>query len=283
MTSTIGPTPKEAADSKPKRPRVKPLNRHVVASDNHEFVGRIFDLSIVVFHFDSYDDLARHPDCKYVFHVNQTVTSLTRRVESLNIAGDLLWPKRAPKDFKDFPVSRYEWLTIAADVFLMRFISVVDCALILVSDVYETGLDPQKCSIDRLRKIGLPSEILSVLEEMKKDQGSLRLERNERFHHGSEREFTDDSATFKIAARFEHWGSGLEGHDQHGRRINVERSFKEGLVELQRDFNAATRKLVRHLDTFYDLAGTEFESRFALHSNVSSHGLNARSKHAGRA
>jgi len=47
-----------------------------------------------------------------------------------------------PKSFADFPVSRYEWLTLAADVFLMRYISVVAFSLLIVNTVYETGLGP---------------------------------------------------------------------------------------------------------------------------------------------
>lgn len=206
MGTRIQTVTRKSAELKPKRPRAKPLIRHIVASDNHGFVSRVYDLSISAYHFDSYEELARHLDCKYAFHVNQTLSSLTRRVESLNLVGDMLWPDRIPKDFKDFPVSRYEWLTIAADVFLMRFISVVDCALILANDVYETGLDPQRCSIHQLGKAGVPSKILSVLEDMRKDQGDLRNERNARFHHGAERAFTNDSATFQTAARFEQWG-----------------------------------------------------------------------------
>ncbi len=157
----------------------------------------------------------------------------------------------------------------------MRFISVVDCTLILANDVYETGLGPHSCSITQLRKAGVPSNAISVLEDMRKDQGELRVERNTRFHHGVEREFTDDSTTFQTAARFERWGRGVIGHDQHGRRIDVERSFQEGLVELQREFNAATRKLVRHLAAFYDLVETEFESRFTPRIRAATHGLNA--------
>lgn len=267
--------PSKSAEHRPKRSRTKPLIRHIVVSDSHGFIGRVFDLSIVAYHFESYEELAHHPDCKYAFHVNLTLSSLTHRVESLNLAGDMLWPAPVPKDFKDFPVSRHEWLTIAADVFLMRFISVVDCALILANDVYEVGLVPQKCSIDQLRKAGVPSKVLSVLEEMKKDQGNLRHERHARFHHGAERAFTDDDTTFRIAALMEMLGNSVEGYDQYGRCINLERSFKEGLVELQREFNAATRRLVHHLDAFYDLIGIEFESRFTPRIRAATHGLNA--------
>jgi hypothetical protein len=273
MVTRIETFPRKSAAPEPKRPGINPLVRHIVVSDNHGFVGRIYDLSIVAYHFDSYEELAQHNDCKYCFNVNHSLSNLTRRVESLNIIGDMLWPDGIPSDFKDFPVSRYEWLTITADVFLMRFISVIDCALILVNDVYETGLDPQKCSIDRLRKAGVPAMVLSVLEKMRKEQGDLRPERNARFHRGAERSFTNDSTTFRIAALFERWGNGVAGHDQHGRPIDVERLFKEALVDFQREFNAATRKLVRYLDAFYDLMGIEFESRFAPRVRAATHGL----------
>lgn len=278
MATHLKTLPRKSAELKPKRRRAKPLIRHIVASDDHKFVGRIYDLSILAYHFDSYEELALYPDCKYAFHVNHTLSGLTRRVETLNLAGNMLWPEFVPADFKNFPVSRYEWLTVAADVFLMRFISVVDCALILANDVYETGLEAQKCSIDQLRRAGVPSKVLSVLEDMRKDQGDLRPERNARFHHGSEREFTDHNTTFQTASYVERWGNGVVGHDQHGRRINVERSFQEGLVELQREFNSATRKLVRHLQVFYDLIEIEFESRFTPRIRAATHGLNAGSR-----
>lgn len=280
MATDIVPLPTKSAEPKQARPRARPLVRNIVASDSHDFIGRVNSLIIVVYNFDSYEELARHPDCRYVFHVQHTLNILTRRVESLNLAGGMLWPERLPLNFKDFPVSRYEWLTVAADVFLMRFISAVDCALNLANEVYETGFAPQKCSIDQLGKAGVPSKTLLVLEKMRNDQGDLRPERNARFHHGVERAFTDDSETFQIAARFEQRGKGLRGRDQYGRRINVERQFREGLVELQREFNAATRKLAHHLDMFYNIMGAEFESRFRPRIRASTHGLRAGNGHA---
>src|SRR6202012_6214987 len=99
--------------------------RYVLPSDTHKFVGRIYDLSIVELHFDSYEDLSKHADCKYAFDVNYVLTALTRRVESLNMVGSMLWPTNLPKNFKSFPISRYEWLTVSADAFFVRYISVV--------------------------------------------------------------------------------------------------------------------------------------------------------------
>lgn len=251
------------------RPSTRFLKQFIVPSDTHPFVGRIYDLSIVAYHFDNHEELARHADCKYAFDVNTELSTLTRRVESLNLVGSLLWLQSTSSSVR-LPVSRYEWLTIAADVFLMRYISVVDCALLLANEIFEVGLQRRKCSIENLKK-RVPQRVGSILEELLVDQGTLRNERNARFHHGLERDFTRDDTSFRIAAMH-----GLRGVDQPGRRINVERSFREGLVELQRTFNRATRSLTRLLNRLYDELAAEFETRCAPRFQVSPFGLERR-------
>jgi hypothetical protein len=261
---------------KPPRARSKFLVRHVLSSDTHGFVGRIYDLGIVALHFDSYEELAIHLDCKYVVDVNETLTDLVARVESLNLVGNMLWPAPFPLDFSTFPLSRHEWLTVTADVFLMRYISVVDCALLLVNEVFEFGLDSHDCTFGKLRKRGLSSKIDRFLTDMVRAQGSLRAERNARVHHGQERAFTKDDTTFKIAATFEHRLNRMTGNDSFGRKINLERMLKEGLVALQREFNHSTRVLVRQLDRLYDELRLEYEARFEPKIRAATHGLNAR-------
>jgi hypothetical protein len=259
--------------AKLKRARSKFLVRYILRSDTHGFVGRIYDLS-VAFHFESYEALAVYPDCKYAIEVNEALTRLVTRVESLNLAGNMLWPDPLP-DFRAFPVSRHEWLTVTADVFLMRYISVVDCALLLVSEMFELGIDRHARTLGNLRKKGLPSGVDQILTEMVRDQGSSRSERNARVHHGKEPTFTQDDTTFKMAAIFEHRLNGMTGKDRFGRTINPERTLKEGLVELQREFNRSTRTLVRQLDRLYDELWLEFEARFKPRIRAATHGLNA--------
>jgi hypothetical protein len=262
-----------------KRPSTRFLERYILASDDHTFIGRMYDLGIVTLNFDSYDDLAKYPDCKYVVDVLDDVQRLARRIESLNLVGNMLWPKPFPADFRAFPVSQYDWLVIAADVFLMRYISVIDCALLLVNEVYEGGLDRHQCTLARLKRHAIPAKVIFVLEEMLADQGELRPERNARTHHGVERSFTLDDTTFKTAALFNHRLNGMTGTDYYGRPINVQRSFKEGLVELQRTFNRSTRKLVQQLNRLYGELGDEFESRFGPRVAAATHGLNSGSRH----
>lgn len=239
------------------------LKRHTLHSDTHRFVGRIMDLSIVSTHFENYEELATYPDCKYAIDVNEGLSALIQRVESLNIVGTMLWSEKMPKHSKEFPVSRYEWLIISADVFLARYISVVDCATILVNEIFECGLSFEACSLKNLEKTVIPNEIIAHLKEMTRDQGLLRKERNSRFHHGAERGFSSHDLTFRVGALFEHrFSRWMAGPD--GRRLPVERFFRDGLIELQREFNHATRKLVRRLDHLYCMLQPEFESRFSL-------------------
>src|SRR5258708_27555177 len=107
---------------------------------------------------------------------------MTRRIEALNMAGDLLWPGVLPTRLDGLPVSAYQWLTVAADVFLMRYISVVDCALILTNAVFECGLEVRKCTLDSLRRKAVPNEICRLLAAEAEDHGDLRSERKSRFH-----------------------------------------------------------------------------------------------------
>lgn len=237
------------------------LKRYILPSDGHHFVGRIYDLSIVGMHFDTYEELSKHADCKYAFDVNYVLSMLTRRVESLNMVGGMLWPENMPANFKDFPLSRYEWLGVSADVFLGRYVSVADCAALLVNEVVECGLKPQACTVANLEKKGAPAAIVSLLKEMIDDQGALRQERNGRFHHGSERGFSSDDQMFRTASLFEHRSNGAMG--MNGRPLPVERYFREGLVELQREFNGVMRKVVKQLDRLYDMLSPEFEGRFS--------------------
>ena len=109
----------------------------------------------------------------------------------------------------------------------------------------------------------VPTSVIDLIGDMISDQGALRSERNRRVHHGVERGFTNSDLTFRVASTFETKGGVMKGKSLDGRPINLDRSFKEGLVELQRDFNATSRKPVRRLDALYDLLYREFQGRFS--------------------
>lgn len=99
------------------------MDRYIISSDEHYFVGRIYDLSIVEMHFDSCEDLSKIGHCKYVSDVNREISILVNRVESLNLVGGMIWlDLNSDQTFK-YPVTKFEWLTIVMDVFLIRYIS----------------------------------------------------------------------------------------------------------------------------------------------------------------
>lgn len=72
---------------------------------------------------------------------------------------------------------------------------------------------------------------------------------------------------------------GVVGQDRYGRTIDADRSFKEGLVGLQRDFNRSTRLLLKQLDPLYDLLWYEFEDHFGPLIAAATHGFNAKARH----
>jgi hypothetical protein len=237
-------------------------------------VGRIYELGIVQMHFDTYEEAYQYDDVRYVLEVNRGVQTLARRVESLNVVADMLWLPRGV-NYGDLPLSAYDWLTISTDAFLMRYISVVDCAMILVGTIWETGLRPIQVNRENLLRKGVQAHTLNVLDEMQKLQGALRIERNERFHHGAERSFTDDDQTLRIVSLFHHRGSRMTGTDYYGRKVNVDVAFREGLSRLQDTFNRHCVTLIRSLDRLYDLLFEEFESRFVPRFRAATHELNS--------
>lgn len=262
---------------KPARRKTRFLNRHIVKSDYHSFVGRIYDLGIVSLSFDSYEELAKFPDCKYAIDTGEWVRNLAGRMETLNLAGDLIWPEPMPRSFKEMPVSRYQWLTVAKDVFLVRFVSVIDCAILLVNQVFQLGLSSRSCTIERIAKTALPNAVIEQLQAMFDRQESMRVERNARIHHGYEGDFTDDDRTFKVASLWNDRGHGMIGTDMFGRKIDVDVFFRAGLVGLQKSFNEQVIRLEMQLDDLYDILEDEFEDRFAPLIAAATHGLNANS------
>jgi HEPN superfamily protein len=237
------------------------LRRYVLPSDESKFVGRVYDLSIVSLHFDSYEEASKFDDAMYVIKVNSRTSLLTRRVESLNHVGDLLWPKKLISP-TSLPISAYEYCNLIQDSFLMRIISVLDCCCILLASVLELGIDPKKASIANIAKLAPKNRCLKPLEELKNLQDTLRSERNTRFHRAEEERLTEDDDTFRLAARWSHWGRPLKGTDRRGKEINVDRSYKVAINRLRSKFNSNTRILIKSLNKFYRPLEGEFEQRF---------------------
>lgn len=240
------------------------IKRYIVKADNHDLIGRIYDLAMPLqYGFQSFAQLKTYPDCLYVFNAGQSMGALVQRVESLNFVGDMLWTKKFPRDFSQFPISRYDWLKVVSDVFLMRYISIMDCCLLLTNDIFECNLPPQKCRIDLLEKSGVPKRAITTLTTLLSKQDAHRNERNLRFHRGYERSFTKEDLVFHLASTFEKDGRSLSGDDREGNPINVQRYFREAINDLRIEFNTSVRTLSKNLTKFYDVIHDDFEQRFS--------------------
>jgi len=237
------------------------LKRYIIPSDNSSFVGRIYGLSIVGLNFDSYEEVSKYPDAKYALDVNDRTSLLTRRVESLNHIGDLLWPSK-PLPLNLLPVSSYEYCNLIQDTFLMRIISVLDCCCLLLVEVLELDIPPRRTNVASIRKLAPENLCCVKLEKLSNLQNDLRTERNVRFHRAEEEALTDDDEIFKMAALFSHRGWPSEGTDCHGRKINLDRYYGLAINHLRSKFNPNAKKLVKALDSFYSPLHDEFERRF---------------------
>jgi len=235
--------------------------RYIVSSDNHRFVGRVFDLSVVGMHFEDYGEVKKYPDAKYALDVNERTTLLARRVESLNHVGDLLWPK-VPIRIEALPMSAYEFCNFIQDVFLMRTISILDCCCLLAVEVLELNIRPRQANIDRIRRASDDHPCCRTLQAISDLQLDLRTERNVRFHRGEEEPFTDDDMTFKMVALFTFRGEGMTGTDRFDRKIDLKRSYSEAIDHLRSKFRRNVQSLRIVLDSFYDALSDEFEERF---------------------
>lgn len=235
--------------------------RYIVPSDDSEFVGRIFDSSVVALNFETYEELSDWPDAKYALDVNDRTTLLTRRVESLNNVGDLLWPEKVlPLNL--LPVSAYEYCNLIQDTFLMRIISVLDCCCLLTVEVLELDISPRRTNVANIRKLAPSSLCCDNLESLSNLQNNLRAERNFRFHRAEEEELTDDDQTFKMVSLYSHRGSSLRGKDRHGKEIDLDRYYHAAIDRLRSKFNLNAKTLVKALSKFYPTLSNEFEARF---------------------
>ena len=243
------------------KPKARRPRRYIVLSDNHGFVGRIFDLSIVGMYFDDYEEVAKYPDAQYVWAVNERTSLLTQRVESLNHVGDLLWPK-TPTAIATLPMSAYEFCNFIQDAFLMRTVSILDCCCLLAVDVLELDIQPRQANIERIRRISGNHACCDRLQAISDLQLDLRTERNVRFHRGEEEPLTDDDTTFKTVALFTYRGQGMAGTDRFGRKIDLKRFYNVAIDRLRNKFRTNARNLHVVLDDFYDTLSHEFERRF---------------------
>ncbi len=248
--------------------RLMPMTeRFIIASDDHEFIGRVYDLSIVGLNFHTADEVEKYPDAAYALKTNERLSLLVRRVESLNHIGDLLWPE-TPIEIEKLSLSAYDYCNLIQDAFLMRIISIIDCCCLLAVEVLKLSIKPRQANIERIRLASQNHPCCDKLQTLSNVQLDLREERNIRFHRGIQDELTDDDTTFQTVARFKHWGQGMTGTDRYGRAIDLDRSFAEAIEYLRGKFSKNVENLSNALSPFYDEMHEEFDKRFSPKFNA---------------
>jgi hypothetical protein len=235
-------------------------------------VGRIFDLSIVDLHFGPNENPDIYPDIKYVRDVLGGIKTLTDRVDSLNLVSEMIW--KSPEEISNNGiVDTYNYFLICDDLFLIRFVSILDCALILVNMVYELGLQNQSCTLNNIKQASIEDQAIDAISYIYETQGKIRNERNSRVHHGQENPFTTDDMTFISSARSTFYGNGICGEDIFGKEIDLRNFIKEAQLMHQKRFTEYTDHMTGSLNLLYDMLWLEFEKRFHHKERTATHGL----------
>ena len=243
---------------------VKRVKRFEIAADNHPFVGRIFDLSIIHLHdFESPEDALHYPDVSYALSVIERTNLIVDRLDSLNCIGDLLW-SRSPIKAATLPISTYDFCNLIHDAFLMRTISILDCFCLLAVDVLELEIKPRQANIERIRSTTNNHPCCDRLQILSDIQFELRTERNFRFHSGIQRSLTDDDQIFRTFARIEKFSKrNVTATNTDGSVTSSRELYKEAIGNLREQFNANVKNLSTALNPIYDSMHDEFEKRFS--------------------
>lgn len=163
--------------------------------------------------------------------------------------------------FHGFPISRYDWLNIATDIFLMRIISVLDCCLLVTNEVFECGLKVRQCKLESLQRAGVSAPAIQVMREMNDSMYKLREERNSRIHSGFLRAMTKDDRVFQALSVLERLGKPAIVQENNNNWSDVKDWFRAALKELKRETRAGTRDVVTHYNRLLDCLFEEFSAR----------------------
>jgi len=230
--------------------------------DDHTFVGRVNDLSVVGLNFDSSDQFEKFEDINYALWTNYWLSALVNRVHSLNIPIDMTKYTVEQAFVRHNPLGAYDWLNVTEDVFLMRSSSVVDCLLILMNEIEEIGETPKKCVLNRLQKKGLSKASVDQVDAINIHLTNHKNERNERFHHGLDNEFTDDDRVLKLKSNMIKYGTDINTSNIPAEK-QPEVLFKKVQSELGKKYSKIAKIIADSIYVAFDKLEPEFESRFS--------------------
>src|SRR2546421_5521251 len=172
-----------------------------------------FQLSDHTYH-DWADFVRKDSDFAYAWSVSGRLNVLEEAIIALRPIVQMLGVTEFPIHSHVRAIDRYVWLSATVDLALVRISAIRDCCYVLVSEVFELGINPRDLSRRRLKQENSLKEtpVLEALLTIGSIGKDLRAERNKRAHEGIQRTFGEDpqdTFMFKVAAMYEGKGSGI--------------------------------------------------------------------------
>ena len=159
-----------------------------------EFLAPLFHRQVGSFPKDS-RELARFqkirrslfsPSEEYLMNVFQRATSLTDIFSRLTQASYLL--SRSPRSIRmhGMKMNRNEWVEYHFFIYSTSLVSLLDCSLILIAEVYQLGLLPRHCTYDIISNHATirGSKLSKILKKLKKELISTTDRRHRILHRG---------------------------------------------------------------------------------------------------
>ena len=177
--------------------------------EEEDFVYKIILMAQPVHLWDgpnlTYADLLRdNPHRAYVIAIEYRTLIIVDRFKSLNILDRMFAYDRLPIATSDGSIFRDDWIRIILDVLLSRLTSIRDCCFLLVSEIYELGLEPRRVNLESLKKLLRDNKVLDLLTKIADTARSIREERDRHLHRGEERPLSGElDQLFQMAARSE--------------------------------------------------------------------------------
>lgn len=244
-----------------------------LSCEESDLVGHVYDLAMPI-HLGNYDYdelLKLAPDRAYVVDVEFRLARLVNRFETLNIVYKMLAVEQLPMQTAIGAIRREEWIRITLDVLLSRLTSIRDCAMLLVVEIFEAGIEPRQVSLKRIKdNPNIPNNpFASVLTDIANVGKGLRDERDRHMHRGEERGLGEDPTTYKAASIFEAIGQPVQGTDRFGIPIDLEGYHRQLAEDIKNEFTNVAQHLESKVIELFDELYPYFLQSFRVKRQLS--------------
>jgi len=131
-----------------------------------------------------------------------------------------------------------------------------------MNEIEEIGESPRKCILNRLQKKGLSQSSADQITFLNDLLNNLKSERNERFHHGLDNEFTDDDRVLKLKSSMLKFGSDLDTSNVPADQ-QPDVLFGKAQSELSKKYSDVAITIANRICSAFDKLEPVFEMRFS--------------------